>query len=212
MLRALLLPALAPEPACGARDGDGVGAHAYSRPTGQGAGEQASRDAESGIPVTGVAKSRSIRPPTRRRSCADPRYARCSSPPPGCPQPTRRTWCGTWPAGTGRPMHLRRADTLAPGRSARRHDRPPARLTRQTPGMRLECVSAEAARECVILMLFVFVELLAPETSRVTGSGVIGSEANAAFRYGTWNRPMIRGRGRPLPVCASPEKAGRGAR
>ena len=63
MLRALLLLALAPEPACGARDGDGAGAHAAycrpdRRPTGQGAAEQASRDAESGIPVTGVAKSR----------------------------------------------------------------------------------------------------------------------------------------------------------
>ena len=53
-----LLLALAPEPACGARDGDGARAHAaYCRPdrrhAGQGAGEQAQRDAESGIPITG---------------------------------------------------------------------------------------------------------------------------------------------------------------
>ena len=46
MPRAPLLLALAPEPACGARDGDGAGAHAaYCRPdrrhAGQGAGEQA---------------------------------------------------------------------------------------------------------------------------------------------------------------------------
>ena len=48
MLPALLL-ALAPEPACGARDGDGAGAHACRRPdrrpAGQGAAKQASRDA-----------------------------------------------------------------------------------------------------------------------------------------------------------------------
>jgi hypothetical protein len=63
MLRAPLLLALAPEPACGARDGDGAGAHAACcrpdrRHAGQGAGEQALRDAESGIPVNGVARSR----------------------------------------------------------------------------------------------------------------------------------------------------------
>ena len=52
MLRAPLLLARAPEPAYGARDGDGAGAHAaYCRPdrrhAGQGAGEQTQRDAES---------------------------------------------------------------------------------------------------------------------------------------------------------------------
>src|SRR6266568_9060085 len=57
------LLALAPEPAPGARDGDGTGPHsAYCQPdrrhAGQGAGEQAQRDAESGIPVTGAARSR----------------------------------------------------------------------------------------------------------------------------------------------------------
>ncbi len=46
MLRAPLLLALAPEPACGARDGDGAG---LTPPT---AGQIA------GIPVTGVARSR----------------------------------------------------------------------------------------------------------------------------------------------------------
>ena len=50
MLRAPLLLARAPEPAYGARDGAGAGAHAaYCRPdrrhAGQGAGEQTQRDA-----------------------------------------------------------------------------------------------------------------------------------------------------------------------
>jgi Endonuclease V len=74
----------------------GLGAHAH---------------AEFGIPVIGVAKSGSAPRPTRCRSRADPRYARCSSPPPGCPAPTRRTWSGAWPAGTGCPTPC--ADTLA---------------------------------------------------------------------------------------------------
>ncbi len=47
--------------------------------------------AEFGIPVIGVAKSRFPRRPTRSRSCADLHCARCSSPRPGCPQPTPRT-------------------------------------------------------------------------------------------------------------------------
>ena len=52
MLRAPLLLARAPEPAYGARDGADDGAHAAycrpdRRPTGQGAGEQTQRDAES---------------------------------------------------------------------------------------------------------------------------------------------------------------------
>ena len=69
----------------------------------------------------------SARPPTRCRWCADPRDARCSSPPPGCPQPTRRTWSGGWPAGTG--YHaLRRADTLA------RAGPPAATMTGRQPG------------------------------------------------------------------------------
>jgi hypothetical protein len=42
---------------------------------------------------------------TRRRWCADPRDARCSSRRPGCPAPTRRTRSGAWPAGTGCPTH-----------------------------------------------------------------------------------------------------------
>jgi deoxyinosine 3'endonuclease (endonuclease V) len=68
----------------------GLGAHAH---------------AEFGIPVIGVAKSRFRTPPTRYWSCADPRHARCSSPRPGCPRPTRPAWSGAWPAGTGCPTH-----------------------------------------------------------------------------------------------------------
>ena len=66
-------------------------------------GPGAHADAEFGIPVIGVAKTRSARLPTRCRSCTDPRYARCTSLRPGCPAPTRRTWYGVWPAGTGWP-------------------------------------------------------------------------------------------------------------
>ena len=44
--------------------------------------------------------------PTRYRSCADPRHARCSSRRPGCPAPTERTWSGAWP--TASPVDLRR--------------------------------------------------------------------------------------------------------
>src|SRR6516164_3816920 len=69
--------------------------------------------AEFGIPVIGVAKTRSARLPTRCRSCADPRYARCTSLRPGYPAPTRRIWSGAWPGATGCPDALRRADTLA---------------------------------------------------------------------------------------------------
>src|SRR5208337_3752646 len=61
--------------------------------------------AEFGIPVIGVAKSRFRTATTRCQSCADPRCARCSSLPPGCRQPTRRTWSGAWPAGTGCRTH-----------------------------------------------------------------------------------------------------------
>ena len=72
--------------------------------------------------------------PTRCRPWADPRHARCSSPPPGCPQPTRRTWCGTCrPVQAGRcaapPRHLAQAD-------------PPAAMTLRQPhrpGRRAEC-------------------------------------------------------------------------
>ena len=66
----------------------GLGAHAH---------------AEFGIPVIGVAKS-SFRTathavPVLRGSSA----RRCSSPRPGYPAPTRRTWSGGWPASTGCP-------------------------------------------------------------------------------------------------------------
>ena len=61
--------------------------------------------AEFGIPVIGVAKSRfrtaTHAVPVVRGSSA----ARCSSRPPGCPRPTRRTWSGAWRAGTGCPTH-----------------------------------------------------------------------------------------------------------
>jgi len=121
MLRAPLLLARAPEPAYGARDSAGDGAHAaYCRPdrrhAGQGAGEQTQRDAESASPVTGVTKSRfgtaTHAVPVVRGS-------------PVRPQPTRRTWPGTWPAGTGCAMHCA-APTPSPGQIRRRHDRPPA--------------------------------------------------------------------------------------
>ena len=46
-----------------------------------------------------------IWPPTQCLSCADRRYARCSSPWQGCPAPIRRTWSGAWQAGTGFPAH-----------------------------------------------------------------------------------------------------------
>jgi hypothetical protein len=42
--------------------------------------------------------------------------ARCWSPPPGCPQPTQRTWSGGWPAGTGCPTHCA-APTPSPGQA-----------------------------------------------------------------------------------------------
>ena len=68
----------------------GLGAHAH---------------AAFGIPAIGVAKSRfrtaTHAVPVLRGSSA----CRCSSPRPGCPQPTRRTWSGAWPAGTGCPTH-----------------------------------------------------------------------------------------------------------
>jgi deoxyribonuclease V len=67
----------------------GLGAHAH---------------AESGIPVTGAAKSRfrtaTHAVPVVRGSAVRPL---CSSLRPGCPAPTRRTWSGAWPAGTGCP-------------------------------------------------------------------------------------------------------------
>jgi hypothetical protein len=93
MLRAPLLLALAPGPACGARDGDGAGAHAaYCRPdrrhASQSAGEQAHPDAEFGIPVTGVARSRFH---TATHARADPPAAMTARQP---DQPGRHAECG----------------------------------------------------------------------------------------------------------------------
>ncbi len=72
--------------------------------------------AEFGIPVIGVAKSR-----FRTATHAVP-VVRGS---PVRPQPTRRTWPGIWPAGTGCAMHCA-APTPSPGQIRRRHGRPPA--------------------------------------------------------------------------------------
>jgi len=136
MLRALLLLALAPEPACGARDGAGDGAHAACcrpdrRPAGQGAGEQASRDAEFGIPVTGVAKSRfhtaTHAVPVVRGSSARPLFLTAAG------MPAAYAADLVWHmAGRYRPSDaLRRAGTLA------RAD-PPAAMTAR-PCRRAEC-------------------------------------------------------------------------
>ena len=84
--------------------------------------------AEFGIPVIGVAKTRSARLPTRCRSCTDPRYARCTSLRPGCPAPTRRTWYGAWPAGTGCPTPCA---ALTPSRAQVRPS-PPCPAARST--------------------------------------------------------------------------------
>ncbi len=65
----------------------GLGAHAH---------------AEFGIPVIGVAKSR-FRTATHALPVKRGSSVRCTSPPPGCPQPTRRAWSGAWLAGTGYP-------------------------------------------------------------------------------------------------------------
>jgi hypothetical protein len=81
--------------------------------------------AEFGIPVIGWPSPGSLRPPTRCLSCVDPRHARCSSPPPGCPQPTQPNWSGTWPAGTGCPMRYA-APTPSPGQN-----RPPPQEVRR---------------------------------------------------------------------------------
>jgi hypothetical protein len=126
MLRALLLLALAPEPACGARDGDGAGAHACRRPdrrpAGQGAGERASRDAEFGILVTAVAKSRFQAVPVVRGSSVRPLFVTAAGMP--AADAADLVW---HTAGRYRsPNALRRADTLA------RAD-PPAAMTARQP-------------------------------------------------------------------------------
>ena len=76
----------------------GLGAHAHG---------------EFGIPVIGWPGPGSAPQPTRCRSCADLRCAGCSSPRPGCPQPTPRIWSGASPAGTGCPA---RCAARAPSR------------------------------------------------------------------------------------------------
>jgi deoxyribonuclease V len=131
MLRAPLLLALAPEPACGARDGDGAGAHAACRrpdrrPAGQGAGEQASRDAEFGIPMTAVAKSRfhtaTHAVPVVRGSSVRPLFVTAAGMP--AADAADLVW---HTAGRYRPPDaLRGADTLA------RAD-PPAGMTARQP-------------------------------------------------------------------------------
>jgi deoxyribonuclease V len=61
--------------------------------------------AEFGIPVIGVAKSRfrtaTHALPVVRGTSARPLFVTSA----GMPQPTRRTWSGAWPTGTGCPTH-----------------------------------------------------------------------------------------------------------
>jgi hypothetical protein len=90
MLRACCSSRLRLELARGARDGDGAGAHAACcrpdrRHAGHGLGEQAQRDAGPGISLTGAARSRFHTATHTVPAVRDPRYARCSSPPPGRP-------------------------------------------------------------------------------------------------------------------------------
>jgi deoxyribonuclease V len=102
-------------------------APAHTPPTaGQGAGEQASRDAESGIPVTGVAKPRfhtaTHAVPAVRGSSARPLFVTAAGMPAAYPPDLVRHM-----AGRHRPPDaLRRADTLA------RAD-PPAAITARQP-------------------------------------------------------------------------------
>ena len=140
MLRARLLLALAPEPACGARAGDGAGAHAACcrperRPRHGRAGLARRRvrhpgDRRGQVPVLyshprGAGRARTHGTPVARHRHRD-----------------ARSLCGGPGAAHGRPVPAARC--TAPrrhpraGRSARRHDRPPARQTRQTRGMRHE--------------------------------------------------------------------------
>jgi hypothetical protein len=103
--------------------------------------------AEFGIPVIGWPSPGSAWLPTRCQSCADPRRARCSSPRPGCPQPTRWTWSGAWPAGTGCPT-LSAAPKPSYGQTRPRHnDRSPARLSHEdTRNAAEECDSRRSAQ------------------------------------------------------------------
>ena len=98
----------------------------------------------SGRPSPGSAP-----PPTRSRSCADPRHARCSSPPPGCPQPTRRTWSGAWPAGTGYPTHYAAPIPRAHRPARSHHHRPPDRLTHPDTRNAAEAGIYRKARRCI---------------------------------------------------------------
>ena len=76
--------------------------------------------AEFGIPVIGVAKSRFCTAthavPVVRGSSARPLFVTAA----GTPQPTRRTWSGAWPAGTGCPTHCA-APTPSRGQVRRSH-------------------------------------------------------------------------------------------
>ncbi len=105
--------------------------------------------AEFGIPVIGWPSPGSARPPTRCRSCADPRHARCSSQRPGCPQPTRRTWSGAWPAGTGCPTHCA-APIPSPGQARPQPPGPaasPTDLPRRAKRGRSGC--SPSRRRCI---------------------------------------------------------------
>jgi hypothetical protein len=54
---------------------------------------------------------------TPSRCCGGPPPARCLSLPPGCLAPTRRSWCGSWLAGSGYPTRCAaRTSSPAPAR------------------------------------------------------------------------------------------------
>lgn len=140
MLRAPLLLALAPEPASAARDGDGSGAHAGCcrpdrRHAGQGAGEQPWRDAESGIPVTSMARSpvpySQHAVPTVRGFPVRSLLVTAAGIPAAYAADLVRHMAGRYRP----PDALRRADTLP------RADPPAAMTARQPdgPGRRAEC-------------------------------------------------------------------------
>jgi hypothetical protein len=60
---------------------------------------------------------RSAQPPMPSRCSGGPLSAHCLSLPPGCPAPTRRRWCATWPVGSGYPTRCaERTSSLTPAR------------------------------------------------------------------------------------------------
>jgi hypothetical protein len=82
----------------------GLGAHAHT---------------EFGIPVIGVAKSAFATATHAVAVLRGTSAARCLSPPPGCPAPTRQSWSAAWRAGSGYPMRCA-APTHSPAPAYRR--------------------------------------------------------------------------------------------